>query len=129
MTPFTTSKGDFIAVPVPEKAYDFTNDMVSHQIDYNEDHKMNNNKTLTISSSIILRYNWGEQFEIIGLSSDILKDEELARKIISLETIGHVDAFKNYLSMAGWFHQATRSVETLFTLNSITDNQLIIKKK
>lgn len=57
MTPFTTSKGEFIAVPVP-------------------DYK----KALNDISEIIKENP--ECFEIIGLSYDISNNEELAKKVV-----------------------------------------------
>jgi len=88
MTEFTTSKGEFIAVPVPDKAHTFTNDLVSHQIDFILD-TIFLEGTIGFSACVILSDYCGQSFEIIGLSSDILKDEELASIKCVNVVIGH----------------------------------------
>ena len=55
-----------------------------------------------------------DKYEIIGLSSDILKDEELAKKVVENK---YPDIFK-------WLHV----IRAVFDAHKIEGNQLIIKK-
>jgi len=106
MTQFTTSKGDFIAIPVPEGVKDFV---------LNQANKYSGLEYTL--HGIYQVYTWlrdypGVDFELIGLSSDILKDEELAEKVC---TVYHGDILKVF--------------KGCLDTHNITGNQLIIKKK
>jgi len=98
MTPFTTSKGEFIAVPVTINEY----------------------------GGYALQ-DWPDcETEIIGLSSDILKDEELAKKVV--QGMPHFCDF----GMTRPSYRSNRFIElfqSLLDLHKIEGNQLIIKKK
>jgi len=91
MKEFTTSKGDFIAVPVNINEY-----------------------------GGYAPQDWPDcETEIIGLSSDILKDEELAKKVVDNPVSISVEDYK----------YPEEEFQSLLDLHNITGNQLIIKKK
>ena len=100
MTQFTTSKGEFIAV-IQKGSTDIS---------------------------------WLQQlpkgdYEFIGLSSDILKDEELAKKIVQVHEIASCNLYEDYECRGQKIRTPEGSVMTLFKVHNITGNQLIIKKK
>ena len=109
MTPFTTSKGEFIAVTVPEGSYGFSLEHFSKytQLDYSIDLET------TEDSAHVSKYLPISLYEIIGLSSDILKDEELAKKVVS---VSDPEVYCD-------------TCRIIFDKYNITGNQLIIKKK
>jgi hypothetical protein len=103
MTPFTTSKGEFIAIDGEESEKAF-GPVISVQR-WGGDSIIYTHKdgTQTISEH-------DHDFEIIGLSSAILKEEELAKKV----------AEPGFSCLACVW---------IFKAHNITGNQLIIKKK
>jgi len=120
MIQFTTSKGEFIAIKVVEWITD-------HKLFY-----IYKNRLVYEHDDFATVLPEGD-FEIIGLSSDILKDEELAKKVVGVYKFEMIANeyfhYRNYLSVSGWYESPCRSIESLFYLNNITGNQLIIKKK
>jgi len=120
MTPFTTSKGEFIAVPVPSMAFGFdlqhygdSTDLI-FMIDLEDiDDEIKDDEV-----GITKHLPFGN-YEIIGLSSDILKDEELAKKVVDNPVSISVEDYK----------YPEEEFQSLLDLHNITGNQLIIKKK
>jgi len=129
MIEFTTSKGSFIAVPVPVGSSEFGLELYG-----NAKYLVHSKDSIGISLPL-------SDYEIIGLSSDILKDEELAKKVVETKPYGSDPGFctidysrkenngfrPGFCSSDG--NQFRRSFKTLIESLNITGNQLIIKKK
>jgi len=94
MIEFTTSKGSFIAVP-DVIHYSTFRDKIAYL-------------TETCAYSLTLNHD----FEIIGLSSDILKDEVLASKVCE----------------CGLLTLEYHEFQSICEMHNITGNNLIIKK-
>jgi len=107
MKPFTTSKGEFIAVPVHNKIHNI-------QI---HGHGRNNN-ILFYDEGGYAHNEWFDfEIEFIGLSSDILKDEALAKKVVAYNK-----------SLSKCFENPCESFKSVLLYHNVTGNQLIIKK-
>lgn len=158
MIQFTTSKGEFIAVPVPEtdaikKIYPWFNAEI-YKVNVGDINTTSNGWTyinfymtykLQSHNNEGLKHIWnfdlsvvGESFEIIGLSSDILKDEELAKKVAEekkekcncdCHTSHSMMHFMPCCHNGYVFTSAPFVLIAIFRLHNITGNQLIIKKK
>lgn len=119
MREFKTGKGEFIIVEHPKGAYNFTNMLALHQIDYEIE-----KGGITWDSAIILKEYWGQEFEIIGLVSEILKDEELSKKVVDqLENGMFFDYTQDFE-----YHSWVNSFQSLVTKHQLKESDLIIKK-
>lgn len=124
MKEIQTSKGTFIVVPTNEKAHSFTNDLSSHQIDF-----IIEEGGLRWGDCILLRDYWNMNLELIGLVSDILKDEERACKVCELEIeSGQHRGYKNHNSERFYYAYATDSFQSLCTKYELKDTDLLIRK-
>lgn len=138
MTHFTTSKGGFIAVPVPISGWAPGNYMNTCRICktvFRDTDKL----SFQCVNCAIEECKFNDvlpdiEFEIIGLSSDILKDEELASNIVdtyheATNEFGYKDyQFGRNMFSSNSLKSAVESFESLLRYNNITGNQLIIKR-
>lgn len=129
-TEFTTSKGTFIAVEVPEGSYKFTNILASNQIDFFTPVKSDFAGEIVAGDAVILPKG---EYQIIGLSSEILKSEELSKSIVDIhEGLSYWDGpedifYVKYTDPLSAHCDPTDSFQSLLDHHKI-GNALILKK-
>lgn len=69
-----TEKFEGLAVLVPDDAYDFTNNLASHQIDYVQDINFNES-VLKMSGCILLKNHWNEPIQILGKATELTEEQ------------------------------------------------------